>query len=230
MAKTSIGESAKYLMDKSEITKLLLLRGESASLPILDEAEFAYTRDQGRLFVGQNAYSDILERSQFPYQNLEILTENSTQAFATMHGARIKSGLYTDYYDARLYPTSDVWQSIEVMKNGEMTPYRITDISSVMLMINYAIYEASGISVRTGLLRVSHFQHYSNPREPVCDDQGNSTRQAGSYDPRTAFQQKCLLRFRVINPVSEPELIFEYRNTGSTMLNFRFRVSRPDPA
>ena len=216
-------------MNKSEITKLLLLRGASADLTMLDEAEFAYTQDQGRLFVGQTAYGDILARETFPFANLEVLTENSTEVFSGMHGSRIQSSKPEDYYVAKITPSGSNWAPVEIIQDGVTTPYIVNDITNVMITIDYALHEMIGPVVRMGKLQLRHFQHFSNPREPMLEDQSVAQRNPGSYDPRIAFVQTCLFRFRVVHPISAPVMVFEYRSTGTEVLSLRFKVSRPEP-
>lgn len=74
----------------------------------LDEGELAFASDQGRMFIGTDPAKGLKQsnRLQFPYQNNEIIGENSVDAFADLHGERMREGDERDYYSAPMYPTS----------------------------------------------------------------------------------------------------------------------------
>lgn len=69
-----------------QLSKIQLRRGVEADLPGagfssgLDDGELGFTVDSGRLFVGISAPTSGMpnfNRADFPYQNIEVLTENS---------------------------------------------------------------------------------------------------------------------------------------------------------
>ncbi len=74
----------------------------------LDEGELAFASDQGRVFIGIDPTRDLKQsnRLEFPYQNNEIIGENSVDAFAGLHGERMREGDERDYYSAPMYPTA----------------------------------------------------------------------------------------------------------------------------
>lgn len=87
-------------MAVTQISKIQLRRGLQADLPGspitlippafspgLDIAELAFTTDTGRLFIGANpSVGDFTyNRTAFPYQNIEVLTENSTTRLQSIH-------------------------------------------------------------------------------------------------------------------------------------------------
>ena len=81
----------------------------------LDEGELAFASDQGRMFIGTDPAKGLKQsnRLQFPYQNNEIIGENSVDAFADLHGERMREGDERDYYSAPMYPTSVPTQAQE---------------------------------------------------------------------------------------------------------------------
>jgi len=80
-------------MPTIQISKIQLRRGEEGDLPgmpsslsplaftpCLDTGELGFATDTGRLFIGQNSPTDgqpNFNRIDLPYQNIEVLTENS---------------------------------------------------------------------------------------------------------------------------------------------------------
>lgn len=99
------------------ITKIILRRGHGIDLPgkprnihpkiwnrPLEEAEVAFSNDEGRLFVGANTNMGLPQatRMAYPYQNIEIIGENSAEVFAAIHGQRMKNGDSRDYFTSTL--------------------------------------------------------------------------------------------------------------------------------
>ena len=108
-------------MPDIEISKIILRRGPAFDLPgkpvklnprqwtrPLDEGELAFAEDQGRIFIGADPARHLKQstRLPFPYQNVEVIGENSVEAFADMHGARMREGDERDYYSAPLFKTT----------------------------------------------------------------------------------------------------------------------------
>ncbi len=154
-----------------DITRILLLRGESADLPVkLDDAQMAYTTDDGRLFIGFSGDFDIQNRTIHPFKNIEILTENSTELFADLHGNRMKEGGGLDYYtSSRLTPTGDQWAPVKVLRDDTWYDYTIPFIDSVTAFIDYAAYTNEGYGIRFGKLTLRHY--LDNEAEPFLEDE-----------------------------------------------------------
>ncbi len=211
-----------------DITKIRLLRGPSADLPFqLDDAELAFTNDDGRLFVGFSGDSVIATRDVYPYSNLEILTENSLELFANLHGARMKEGGGSDYYSAVLNQSNKNWQAVHVLRDGTWFNYAIAEIDNVTAFLDYAIYTDSGETIRLGHSTIRHYD--GNEAEPFLEDgmvAGRDLDALLQLEPPEVFQ-RVDLRFRVAGPLNAPYLLFEYRNPLSEAVNLRFKVSRP---
>ncbi len=99
--------------------KIIIRRGSGVDLPgkpraispkqwnrSLEEGEMAYSEDDGRIFVGPKVGSNLPQsrRLQYPYQNIEVIGENSVEAFEKMHGDRMREGDNRDYYFTTLVP------------------------------------------------------------------------------------------------------------------------------
>ncbi len=211
-----------------DITKIRLLRGLSSDLPShLDDAELAFTTDDGRLFVGYSGDPEIASRGTYPYSNLEILTENATDLFAEMHGARMKEGGGSDYYSAVLNQSNKSWQAVQVLRDGTWFNYAIAEIDNVTAFLDYAIYTNAGETIRLGHSTIRHYD--SNEAEPFLEDgivAGRDLDALLQLEPPQVFQ-RVDLRFRVAGPLNAPYLLFEYRNPLAQAVNLRFKVSRP---
>lgn len=214
------------------ITKIIVLRGESRDLPHpLDSGEIAYSTDEGRVFIGCDPISGKPQfgRDTFPYRNVEILSENSTDLFAKLHGERMKEGGGVDYYDAPLQASRETWTTVMVPRDGEMNEYRIYDIASVTAFVDYALATATGVPIRMGNMHLTHYADYE--AEPHLMDNGMIRRESGvseeeQHDPFTVLGS-VYFRFKVDGPLNAPHLVFQYRNLTNDELRLRFKVSRP---
>lgn len=216
-----------------QITKIIVLRGFSADLPqALDPGELAYSTNEGRMFIGCDPTSGQPQyaRTTFPYQNIEILTENSTTLFAKMHGDRMKEGNGADYYDARLEASQQSWVTIQVSIDEVLNDYRINDIASVSAFIDYVIANNDGVPIRLGNMHLTYYA--AGETDPFLTDNGSYRRDLtlvsdSNYDPTQTFGAYSF-RFKVDGPLNAPYLTFQYRNVSADVANLRFKVSRPE--
>lgn len=203
-----------------QITKILLFRGESANLPVaLEPAELAFTTDDGRLFLGLDPgyKGEYGNRLSHPYQNLEVITENSEGVFATMHGNRMRRGGGDDYYTCTLEPSDD-WAAVQIERETQRFDYTILNTESVSAFIDYGIYlPDDGTLVRMGDMTLRY--HRYGPAEPFLEDSG----------PRSLSVDHVDLRFKLEGHLNAPYLVFQYRNPHTDPVILRFKVSRPTP-
>jgi hypothetical protein len=217
-----------------QITKIIMLRGLSADLPqALDPGEPGFSLDEGRMFVGcePTVGQPQYNRTSFPYRNIEVLTENSNELFAKMHGDRMKEGGGHDYYRARLDPDRFSWTTVKVARDDETLDYRIANTVSVSAFIDYSIADFDGKPIRMGNMRVTHYADFEG--EPHLADNAMVRRDltltdGANYDPAQVYGAVAF-RFKVEGPVNAQYLVFQYKNVTPTVLNLRFKVSRPEP-
>lgn len=78
--------------------------------PGLDDAELGFSTDSGRVFVGHSPKIGDMhyQRTAFPYQNLEILTENSPRV-AELFGGMMRDQNNRDFYVPVVLPPSANW-------------------------------------------------------------------------------------------------------------------------
>lgn len=215
------------------ITKIRVRSRASADLPeALDVGEPAYSTDEGRMFIGSDPSvgQPQYNRTTFPYQNIEILTENSTELFNKLHGDRMREGGGVDYYSASLLPMRYQWTSVIIPRDGTPEEYRIHDIASVAAFIDYAVADTNGVPVRMGRMQLTHFDEHE--AAPHLMDNGMVRRNlALTYPANGSAQQvagKVQFRFKVAGPINARYLAFQYRNISDTWANLRFKVSRPE--
>lgn len=149
-------------MPITQISKMQLRRGPAADLPGasstpgLDDGELGFTTDSGRLFVGQNSPTlgePNYARVAFPYQNVEVLTENSPLDV-------IMQPLIADNQDGFI-------PSIPLIETGTFTTLQVYDTSHTAQnfhvefsgigansTINYFIFDSSDNPIRLGQLTV----------------------------------------------------------------------------
>jgi hypothetical protein len=183
--------------------------------PGLEPNEVVATPDTGRMFLGHTPKvgQPNFRRITFPYQNIEVLTENSVDRFNAMVGAYRRNEGDQSFYYAVLAPNAAL-APITIALPGDPThQFRINDVSSVAATFDYAGFNSTGKPVKMGALRILYG---TGAGTPVCVDTGN--------DLGTS-----LLTFSatVEGPVGSQYMLINYKYTGTGNLTLRFRVSRP---
>ncbi len=214
-------------------SKIIFLRGEKGDLPEqLDSGELAFTTDDGTLVIGSDGRfgQANIDRTEFPYRNIEVLTERSEETFAKMHGDRMREGTEYDYYECRLEPDRLAWTPVLIDNDGEYTPYRIEILNSVSMFVDYTVTENElGEPIRDGQLIVWQHSALGNINSAQFTDKSSMPRERNltnpsNYDPRQVFE-KVKFNFRISDDARFLE--FEYKNYTFDILCLQFRVSRP---
>jgi hypothetical protein len=181
-----------------EITKIRILRGDSQNLPInLDAGEFAYTTDSHQVFTG-----GVEPRSDFPYQNIEILTEDSNALLDHHHGKRIRDGGRSDFHTA-IIPVGG-WNRVVIDGNE----YKIHDISAITMGMTYTV-TSNNEPVRSGQMTISY--NIESHMKPQVVDEGIKI---GEF----------LIRFKPAGPINGRYIVIETK-TPLTNCVMRFQIS-----
>lgn len=221
-------------MTTDSIAKIQLRRGLEADLPGaptsvsppafavgLDEGELGYTTDTGRLFVGIGNDTPVsgmpnYQRNEFPYQNIEVLTENSPLEF--MLGAVFADNQLGFIRTPPLNQTvGSTFQTLQVYNNGIASFYVDLDIGA-NASIRYFIFDGAGNPLRQGHLTVLW----------------NSTTTGGSVcidDAHVAIGNLGDIQWQsvLVGALGSQHVVLQYLNqTGDTPTMF-FRVDRPNP-
>jgi hypothetical protein len=179
-------------MSTVEFRKIIFRQGPTLDLPgeplrllpaiyhsPLDIAEIAFGNDQGRIFIGPDLSAKLPQsvRVAFPYQNIEIVGENSRDAFANMHGDRLREDDARDHYAAVLDPSASL---APVLVN--MNPY-VIPVAHTWSQIDYLITDEKRVALRQGRLTVVR-----TPVATTVTDNARLPRGAGTL-PTTAFAE-----------------------------------------
>lgn len=118
----------------------------------LDDGEFGMTVDSGRLFLGHSPrIGDInYQRAVFPYQNLEVLTENSPRV-RSLFNEFIRDQENTDYFLPTLLvknTTHEVFPHDE-LSDGDLIPSKFI-AESATIIVEYAAFVDRPSGVRDG--------------------------------------------------------------------------------
>lgn len=213
-------------------TSLSPLRFEAG----LDVGELGFAVDSGRVFIGHgpNLGQANYKRTQFPYQNIEILTEASTETLRRIFGFLSRDQGGESFYTALLAPSED-WQDIAAERaSGAAVPYRFPGDDVIASVDYYAISWYSEDSrvhrdpIRQGTLRI--LSQDCAEEAHVADDSHSMRRR----DLTTPFANEGEwaydnISFRVVRggTIGDRYHRFQFKNELSHPVRLYFRVARP---
>ncbi len=227
-----------------QISQIILRAGPSDDLPGaptsfnpltfpegLAKGEMAFADDTGRIFIGHDPSQGQpqFNRATFPYQNIEVLTENSTDTLSAMIGSTVKEAGNESFYEAALPTQTTDWSGVVVPRVGDSNyVYRLPYSDSVAAQIDYTVFDADLKPIKVGTLSVTYFVGEAEPQ--VIDDAMINRRddlldpevyQAGSVYSFVDF------KFIVDGPTGARFLSFQYKNHTTDVLSLRFKTTRP---
>jgi hypothetical protein len=202
-----------------QISKMQLRRGPASDLPTpsLDDGELGFTTDTGRLFVGQLSPTlgqQNFARVAFPYQNVEVFTENSPtiqMLFGDNQHSFISALPLIATNSPLTMQTSD----------SSHTPqdFHLELGVGVNATIQYFMFDVSNNPLRVGRINVLWYPGMVGP--PKCTDDSDSldTGPTDNLHPADFAWTAAL--------VSGPHVVLQYVNqTGGPVL-LLFRIDRP---
>lgn len=231
-------------MPTIQISQIILRSGPSIDLPgaptsLLPLAfgpgllagEMAFTTDTGRIYIGHDPSEgqSNYDRTIFPYQNIEVLTENSTDTLQNLLGALTREeGEFAYHVSALPIHTTD-WENVILPRQGEEDyAYRLFFDDGLSATIDYAVYSSDLKPLKIGTLTIRHFE---GEAEPQVIDEASVMRKTGLLQPEvyTAADvyDQVQFRFVVAGPLGARYLSFQYKNRAGTVLSLRFKTSRP---
>ncbi len=228
-------------MPTVQISKIILSVGESNELPgaptllspltfsePLDTGEMAYITDLGRVYIGppESGYSQH-NRATFPYQNIEVLTENSSDTIGKILADIVKNGESEFFFNATL-STLNTWSPvITPLPNSPSHIFSIPYSEYVAANIEYAVFNEDLSPVKIGTLSLSYTAGESEPR--LCDDSTSIRRldvfSPDHMDPESLYNYVDF-RFVVDGPINSRFLKFEYKKSIQDVIQLRFKVTR----
>lgn len=199
--------------------------------PGLDEGEFGFSIDTGRLFIGQSPMQGQpnYRRIDFPYQNIEILTENSTLVMRKFWDASHRTIGTNAFYTGLLVPT-DIFTDVSAITSTGTKTFRMEG-ETLLATINYYIYTAvDTFPVKNGTLRIMSLEGLSDADirdDSISDHRLNLT----GTDAITSEIVHDLVEFRVVRAgtASDPHFRLQYRNMMAENLRIYFQLVRPNP-
>jgi hypothetical protein len=231
-------------MPTIQISQIILRAGPSVDVPGaptslsplqfgpgLLPGEMAFTTDTGRIYIGHDPQqgNPNFNRLTFPYRNIEVLTENSTDTMNRILGAsRREEGDFAYHVAALPTHTSD-WENVVLPRPGDDNyVYRIPFAEGVAATISYTAYTEEVKPVKMGTLTV---QHVPGEAEPMICDDATVMRKQGLLEPEVHQAADAFLqvefRFVVDGPIGARYLAFQYKNRSGSVLSLRFRTSKP---
>lgn len=201
-----------------QISKIQLRRGPASDLPVpsLDGGELGFTTDLGRLFIGQLTPvtgNPNYNRGSFPFQNIEVLTENSPL------GAVLAPTL-ADNQQCFLAPTpliaTNTLTTVQVLDSSDVAQdYHLDLLGTVNATIHYHLFDSVHHAIRVGKLTV--LWNTTMVGAPLCSDEAESV-----GDP-TLFKWAATLT----GSLSNQHVVLQYVNQTGSNTTMLFRVDRP---
>lgn len=226
-----------------EISKIQLRRGESGDLPgaptpgnpslpstPLDTGEIAFTTDTGQLYIGPDLTSggSNSTRAFYPYQNIEVLTENSTHFLSNLFDYFYRDNKTGFYVSSPLTPTQNgQWNTLYSGNGNNQLPCIVSNTSSLAcVQINYYLYDNSSV-VRTGTISCIYAGNASQP-EIVDDFVTYENTASNIVDPNVLYGN---LQFRasLVPNGNINNVVLEYQNNGTTNPSMYFKLERGGP-
>jgi hypothetical protein len=201
----------------------------------LDPAELAFSTDTGRLFIGHEPEvgQPNYNRIQFPYQNVEVLTENSEIANARVFDAQYRSAETGYFVSIPMEPNAsldpDDWSTVMLpppLGSSINTAFRVDLTPGVIAAcVTYFVIDGA-VPVRHGRLMISHDGGVS---APLLTDEAVVPRRtdlvgAASRDPAALHDT---FRFRA-NLISG-RVTLQCRNLTDLSPRIHFRIDRARP-
>lgn len=222
-----------------QISKIQVRRGTEIELPgapsnldpltftpSLDAAEFGFATDTGRLFIGHapSEGNPNFERTEFPYQNIEVLTENSRQAIKRIIDAHLRDQDRGGFAPAMLANASPGDWNMVVLDGPAQRVIRF-DTDTFSMCLDYFVFRTTGEPVRHGTMTILHD---GGAAEPSLLDSSMGVRAASaSLDPNDVFDA---LRFRVAARTDDGVYFaLHYQNRTGTPLIAFIRNTRVSP-
>ena len=164
-----------------QLSKIQLRRGTASDLPGapitlsplvfaagLDDGELGFTTDTGRLFIGQNSPTNGMvnyQRTTFPYQNIEVLTENSSGSVYQTMMADNQAGYFVS---VPLTITASYLNLQTFDINNVAHDFHMEIAGNVNAVVYYFVFGSNGAATRQGVLHIV----WNNLMvgAPVCTD------------------------------------------------------------
>ncbi len=203
----------------------------------LDPGEPAFATDVGRIFIGTDPAQTgpWTGRAAFPYENVEVLTEYSSDVLASNFDSSFRSTT-TGYIPSVPIAICDSanaadWRPLQVISAGTTTDFAISTGSNVgAAQVFYFIFDNNNNPVKTGKMMI---WYGNNAIAPKLSDDGitfarSDLTGSSANDPNSVYGS---LQFRALSAASgqTTQIIIQYRNLMTSILTMLFRIERATP-
>jgi hypothetical protein len=173
--------------------------------------------DNGRLFIGHEPFfgQPNYNRTEFPYRNIEVLTENSSTALRKVIGAvdRFKG---TESFLTASLPVSPTYDELLYDDAGNTTSLRILG-EHLNIRVNYFAYR-DGVPLKQGMIKF-----ISNTNQSLAA----FTDEYVKSNLLTNATQIEIRAVRVPRPDGQTYFQIEFMNNQSAAVDFYFQITNP---
>lgn len=215
-------------MPTTQISKIQLRRGLSGDLPGaptstappsfppgLDDGEMCFTTDTGRMFIGQHSPTNgqaNFQRIDYPYQNVEILTENSPSIRGPITGDNQAGFIQTvPLIETSIATTLQVYDAAHVAQD-----FYLDFSNGACAMLHYFIFDSTNRPIRLGRLHV--LWNAAMAGEPLLAEDGILASGNLSDIQWTAT---------LVGSIAEQHVVLQYTNGTGNSASMHFRIDRP---
>lgn len=186
--------------------------------PGLAVGELSFTVDTGRVFIGHDPANGQVnfERTELPYQNIEVLTENSSAAVRRVFGRVDRLKGRSSLLMATL-PVSASYAELMYSDDGNPVSMQIPG-EHLNINLEYFLHRDNGLPLKQG--RVRFISDQFNLLADFTDDYVKSS--ALTNDTQVEFRA-----VRVPRPNDETYHQIEYRNNQLVPVIMYFRILDP---
>ncbi len=211
----------EIIVAQVQVTKIQMRRGPASDLPnpTLDDGEIGFTTDLGRLFIGQVSPTlgqPNYNRATFPFQNVEVLSENSP--LDTILAPVISDNQQGFIISVPLIQTASFlhFQTYDSTNTPQDFYVDLVAGGGCNADVHYFVYDPSNNPIRIGRLHVV----WNNLMvgSPLCTDEAEVP--VGSLGD---IQWTATL----IGSLGHQHVVLEYINNRSDTPSVYFRLDRP---
>lgn len=190
--------------------------------PGLDEGELGYVTDLGRLFLGLGTDTPVsgmpnFNRVDFPYQNIEVLTENSPLGMIFGPAIQDNQGGFQSSVPLRSDLPTSFLNLQTVNQNGVASDFYV-DLpgGGANVQVYYFVFDSSHNAIRQGRLNILWNNTYVTA--PLCTDEAEVL--VGSVQ---ALQFQAVM----VNAGFVQHVVIRYLNQTGDSPTMYFRLDRP---
>ncbi len=208
-------------MPTIQISKIQMRRGPAADLPnpSLDDGEFGFADDVGRLFIGQASPTNgqpNFNRVTFPYQNIEVFTENSPLGSLLQPVMSDDQEGFIAAVPLIITGSFTTLQTYDSTHTAQDFYVNLVAGSGANAQLSYFVFDNSNNPIRTGTMSILWNTLMVGP--PLLTDEAEVA--VGSLSD-------IAWRAVLTGSLGNQHVIIQYTNSTSDVLSVFFAIERP---